>query len=122
MIALIPAAGQERDYSGTSRSKLTTSYKWLHRKTFRFVMDSLLYSPYFATTPQKNKGRSLPRKTPWLTTDQKAGGSNPSRRAKTPVESVDFTGVLFYFCTFCGGLFLANPFDPYLDPYGEITG
>ena len=33
-------------------------------------------------------------------TDQKAGGSNPSRRAKTPVKSVDFTGVLFGFLNF----------------------
>ena len=55
-------------------------------------------------------------------TDQKAGGSNPSRRAKTPVKSTDFTGVLFGFCTFSWGLFWTAPFDPYLDPYGKITG
>ena len=34
-------------------------------------------------------------------TDQKAGGSNPSRRAKTPEKSGDFSGVLLAFCTFC---------------------
>ena len=55
-------------------------------------------------------------------TDQKAGGSNPSRRAKTPVKSVDFTGVLFGFCTFYEDLFWVAPFDPYLDPYGKTTG
>ena len=55
-------------------------------------------------------------------TDQKAGGSNPSRRAKTPVKSLDFIGVLFGFCTFCEGLLGVSSFDPYLDPYGEITG
>ena len=53
-------------------------------------------------------------------TDQKAGGSNPSRRAKTPVKSVDFTGVLFDFRTFYEDSFWAAPFDPYLDPYGKI--
>ena len=43
-------------------------------------------------------------------TDQKAGGSNPSRRAKTPVKSFDFTGVLFGFLHFLRRFIFGCPF------------
>ncbi len=62
--------------------------------------------------------RGLIYRDSYMATDQKAGGSNPSWRARKAPKSLDFGAFLFVLHAFSGPAFLP---DPRFDPHGDFS-
>ena len=48
-------------------------------------------------------------------------GSSPVPATKNPLISVEIRGFSFVFITFSASQFLLSVFDPFFDPYGEMS-